>query len=122
MEVIGIRFCAVSKEAEKLAEFLGDGIGLPKRDVGGEESKEFNGAIFPAGTSWIEVWPESEQLPEGIMLQIEVDNADEFAEHARKSGLEPHGPFEAYGEKVYYLHAPTGLPVTFQSRMQLKTE
>ena len=51
------------------------------------------------------------------MLQVEVDNADEFAENARKNGLEPHGPFDAYGEKVYYLHAPTGLPITFQSKV-----
>ena len=34
MKVLGIRFCSVSGEAEKLAVFLRDGLGLPARDMG----------------------------------------------------------------------------------------
>ena len=57
-------------------------------------------------------------MPKGIMLQIIVDNADELAEQARMGGLEPSGPMDAHGERIYCLTAPTGLAVTFQSKFQ----
>lgn len=116
MEVLGIRFCSVSDDAEDLAHFLGGGLGLPERRVT-EDSAPFSGAVFPAGESWVEVWPESPGMPAGIMLQIVVDDADAWAENARKNGLEPVGPTDAHGERIYYLNAPGGLPVSFQSRL-----
>ena len=123
MKVLGIRFCSVSGEAEKLAAFLRDGLGLPARDMGetaGQTTKpgDFPGAVFPAGESWIEVWQEGPGMPAGLMLQIVVDDADAWAEQARGNGLEPQGPVDAYGERIYYLQAPTGLPVSFQSRQR----
>jgi hypothetical protein len=60
VKVIGIRFCAVSPEAQELADFLGNGLGLPQMAQGGAgaDTDTFRGAVFPAGESWIEVWPE----------------------------------------------------------------
>jgi len=49
-----------------------------------------------------------------------VDDAAAFAAHAKKNGLDPQGPVDAHGERIYFLQAPSGLPITFQST--LKTE
>ncbi len=116
MEVLGIRFCSVSPHAEELAKFLGNGIGLPKTEMPKSESG-FAGAVFPAGESWIEVWPEGPGMPGGIMLQIVVDDADAWAENARRNGLEPSGPVDEHGERIYYLQAPGELAMSFQSRL-----
>jgi hypothetical protein len=118
MNVLGIRFCTVSDDARELAAFLGEGLGMPQLEWEvPPETDEFLGAVFPAGGSWIEVWPEGPEMPAGIMLQILVDDADAWAERARANGLEPRGPNDAHGERCYYLAAPGGLPVTFQSRL-----
>lgn len=117
MKVLGIRFCTVSKQAEQLAGFLKDGLGLPETDMG-VTGDDFMGAVFPAGEhSWIEMWPESEHMPATTMLQIVVDDADAWAEQAKSNGLEPHGPTDAHGERIYYLQGPDGLPISFQSKL-----
>jgi hypothetical protein len=116
MQVLGIRFCSVSEHAEDLAGFLGGGPGLPERKLT-DDAAPFSGAIFPAGESWIEVWPEAPGMPAGIMLQIVVDDADTWAETARENGLEPTGPTDDHGERIYYLNAPGGLPISFQSKL-----
>ncbi len=119
VEVLGIRFCSVSTDAEELADFLGGGLGLPLMDWEvPTESKDFMGAVFPAGdASWIEVWPAGPEMPAGVVLQILVDDADAWAARARENGIEPHGPSDAHGERCYFLQAPGGLPITFQSRL-----
>ena len=124
MEVLGIRFCSVTREAASLAAVL-DALGMPRRDMTdaaspGSDSAAFSGAVFPAGSGWIEVWPEGPELPAGILLQIVVDDAAAFAANAKKNGLDPQGPVDAHGERIYFLQAPSGLPITFQSA--LKTE
>jgi hypothetical protein len=118
MEVLGIRFCSVSPEAESLAGFF-DNLGLGRRPMPEHESADgsFSGAIFPAGASWVEIWPEGPEMPAGLMLQVEVDDADAFAEHAKGNGLEPHGPMDAHGERIYFLQAPSGLQLSFQSKL-----
>ena len=121
MKVLGIRFCNVVKDAQKLSDFLKDGLGLPTLFGDGTDddsgSSEFRGCVFPAGTSWIEIWPEGPEMPEGIMLQIVVDDADAWAKQARANGLTPFGPTDAHGERIYYLQAPTGLAISFQSKV-----
>ena len=117
MKVIGIRFCQVSEQAEDIAKFLADGLGLPKTGFG-DSFSTFPGAVFPAGDSWIEVWPQGDGMPAGTMLQIVVDDADAWAEQARANGLEPSGPMDEHGERIYFLTAPGGLPVSFQSKQQ----
>ncbi len=117
MRVLGIRFCSVSAEAEEVARFLGGGLGLPERNMS-EDGAPFSGAIYPAGESWVEVWPEGPGMPAGIMLQIVVDDADAWADNARKNGLEPTGPMDAHGERIYYLKAPGGLAISFQSKLE----
>ena len=116
MEVLGIRFCSVSAEAEALAGFLGKGLGLPQRDMN-YQGDGFGGAIFPAGSSWIEIWKNGPQMPEGVMLQVVVDDADAFAAHAKSNGLEPSGPMDAHGERIYFIEAPGGLQLSFQSAL-----
>ncbi len=116
MKVLGIRFCSVTPEAEELSEFLGTWLGLPQRKMDGTEDCEgFAGAKFPAAESWIEIWPVTAEMPAGIMLQIVVDDADTWATEARGNGLEPAGPMDAHGERIYYLKAPGNLAVSFQS-------
>ena len=121
MEILGIRFCAVSEEGERLAEYLHQGMGLPLMEVEGlppPGEEGFGGAVFPASDgSWIEVWPEGPGMPPGIMLQIVVDDADDWAAQARANGLEPQGPMDAHGERIYYFKAPADLPVTIQSKI-----
>ena len=112
MNVLGIRFCAVAEEAQPMAEFFTQGLGLPQRDLGGGDS--FHGAVIPAGTSWIEIWQKSADMPAGLMLQIVVDDADAVAATARKNGIDVKGPMEAHGEKIYFAVAPGGLSVSFQ--------
>lgn len=126
MKVLGIRFCKVAKkdDAEGLAALLGEkGLGLKANDFGGGDG--FQGAVFPvdeAGAkgdgSWIEIWPAGEQMPEMTMLQIVVDDADAWAERAKKNGLDVKGPDDAHGERIYYLEGPGGLPVSFQSKVR----
>ena len=112
MQVLGIRFCAVADEAQEMAEFFTRGLGLPERDLGGGE--DFHGAVIPAGTSWIEIWQKSADMPVGLMLQIVVDDADAVAETAKRNGIDVQGPMEAHGEKIYFAVAPGGLSVSFQ--------
>ena len=48
MEVLGIRFCSVTQEAESLAGFL-EALGLPRRGTGDDApptSGEFQGAVY----------------------------------------------------------------------------
>ncbi len=116
MQVLGIRFCLVGNDSKNFATFLGDGLGLPATDMG-SSGEDFMGAVFPAGDSWIELWPESERMPAMTMLQLVVDDADAWAEQARRNGLKPDGPTDAHGERIYYLHAPNGMPMSFQSRL-----
>jgi len=112
MRVRAIRFCSVSAQSEDLIRFFREGLGLPTRGAG-EHAAE--GAVFPAGESWIEIWKEGPGMPAGTTLQIVVDDADSLAQQARANGLEPEGPMDAHGERIYFLKAPNGLPVTFQS-------
>ena len=116
MKVIGIRFCQVSEQAEEIARFLGEGLGLPKTDLG-DDGGSFPGAVFPAGDSWVELWAPAEGMPTGTMLQIVVDDADAWAERARANGLDPKGPMDQHGERIYFLTAPGGMPVSFQSTL-----
>lgn len=115
MKVIGIRFCSVGKDSEATAAFL-DKLGLPQTDMG-YDGDGFGGAVFPAGDSWIELWGEGPGMPAGIMLQVVVDDADAFAAHARDNGLSPEGPMDAHGERIYFIEAPSGLKMSFQSRL-----
>lgn len=120
MKVLGIRFCTVSPEAQALAACLG-ALGLPQMDLSGvlppPPDGSFGGAIFTAQDSWVEVWPEGPGMAVGTMLQIVVDDADAFAAHARGNGLAPEGPMDAHGEHIYFLKAPGGLQVSFQSKL-----
>jgi len=117
LKPLGIRFAKVAPVAESagLAEMLRL-LGMEEQDMG--EADGFAGAIFPAeGESWVEVWPEADGIPNGYMLQIVVEDADAVAAEAKTNGLAPHGPIDAHGERIYYLTAPGGLPVSFQSKL-----
>lgn len=120
MKVLAIRFCTVSPEAKALAGFFG-ALGVPQMDLTGilpsPEDGSFPGAIFTANESWIEVWPEGPGMPAGTMLQIVVDDSDAFAAYAKANGLSPDGPMDAHGEHIYFLKAPGGLQVAFQSAL-----
>ena len=123
MQILGMRFCRVAKkdDAAGLADMLGK-LGLKARDLGLDNADGFPGAVFPIEhnkeNSWIEIWPATGEMPELSMLQIIVDDADAFAEQARKNGLDPKGPDDAHGERIYYLEAPGGFPVSFQSKLK----
>ena len=120
MKVLGIRWCQVSEDAEALAGFLGSsGLGIAPRDLGMPDDGTFHGAVLPAGEgSWMEFWPSSEGMGEMTMLQIVVDDADAFAANARANGLDPKGPTDAHGERIYMLTAPNGQQISFQSKVE----
>jgi hypothetical protein len=115
MRVLSIRYCSVTSQAEELAEFF-RALGMQDR-IGSvsDPGSVFSGAVFPAGESWVEVWPQRPQMPAGVMLQIIVDDADAFAEHASSNGLTPQGPMDAHGERIYFLKGPGELQISFQS-------
>jgi hypothetical protein len=120
MNVLAIRFCTVSPEAQALAGFFG-ALGVPQKDLSAvlppPADGSFGGAIFTATDSWIEVWPAGPGMPVGTMLQLVVDDADAFAAQARLNGLAPDGPMDAHGEHIYFLRAPGGLQVSVQSTL-----
>ena len=124
MKFLGIRFCRVAKRenAEELANMLGEtGLGLKAIDMPAIDGLDgFQGAVFPVeanpGASWIEIWPANEDMPEMVMLQIIVDDADAWAANARANGLSPKGPDDAHGERIYYMEGPSGLPIAFVSK------
>lgn len=119
MKVLSLRFCTISPEAAALQAFF-QALGLPPMQSSETaENDPTSGGIFLAGDSWVEVWPEGEGMPAGTMLQVVVDDADAFADQARQQGLEPQGPMDAHGKRIYFLEAPTGLPVSFQSKLDL---
>lgn len=117
MKLLGIRFCSVSAEAKQDIEFFNQGLGLNNSF---ESNADFIGGVFPCedNSSWLEVWQQSEQMPAGIMLQLVVDDADAFAAQAKSSGIEPHGPVDAHGERIYYVQSPSGLNLSFQSKLE----
>ncbi len=117
MKLLGIRFCQVSEAAAEMADFLENSLGLAPRPMVDSTASEFNGAVFPAGggDSWIEIWPVTEGMSAGVMLQLVVDDIEAMAAHARSQGLDVHGPVDAHGERIYYAKPPTGLAFSFQS-------
>jgi hypothetical protein len=119
MRVLSIRYCSVTPQAEELAEFF-RALGMQDRmNAAASGAAAFAGAIFPAGDSWVEVWPQRPQMPPGVMLQIIVDDADAFADYAASNGLTPQGPMDAHGERIYFLKGPGELQLSFQSAAKL---
>ena len=118
MQPRSIRLCAITPEADALVEFLGLGLGFPceARELSDDPDAPKGGLFHTQDGSRIEVWPEGTGMPAGMMLQVEVDDADEAAAYARRQGLAPKGPMEADGERMYYLLAPGGLAMTIQSK------
>lgn len=129
MKVLGHRFCVVAPSNEAFGfSVLLRSLGLSPKEIftSGKQpddadftAADFGGASFETGNehSWVEIWSEVEGTPKGIMLQLVVDDADAFAETARENGLEPHGPVDAHGERIYFVTAPTGMAVSFQSKL-----
>ena len=119
MKPLSIRFCAVSPDADALVEFLGLGLGFPcvSKDLTNDPDGPKGGLFHAGDDSRIEVWKDGPEMPAGIMLQVVVEDADAVAEHARANGLDPKGPMLTKEEKMYYLLAPGGLAMTFQSKL-----
>jgi hypothetical protein len=116
MEALSMRFANVVDNSTEISGFF-DSLGLGRMELP-EEASGFEGSIHLAGDSWIETWQSGDGMPSGLMLQIVVDDAEEFAEHARRNGLDPEGPIDAHGERIFMLTAPGGLQVSFQSRLE----
>ncbi len=119
MKALSMRIANVVENSTEISGFF-DSLGLSRMDMP-EEAAGFEGSIHFAGESWIETWQTGEQMPIGLMLQIVVDDAEEFAAHARENGLDPQGPMDAHGERIFMLTAPGGLQVSFQSRLEPET-
>lgn len=117
MKILGIRFCSVSKDAEADIDFFENKLDIKNTF---DNQPEFQGGVFPTEdkSSWVECWQASEKMPEGLMLQIIVEDADEFAENAKSNGVEPYGPVDAHGERIYYIKTPSGISMSFQSKIQ----
>ncbi len=94
-------------------------LGLHQLDMSAPDGEAtFEGGIFPAkDSSWVEIWQASDHMPAGVMLQLVVDDADAFAANARSNGLLVGEPTDAHGERIYFLQAPGGIPMSFQSKV-----
>jgi hypothetical protein len=124
MKVLGHRFAHVAEpdDAQAFNTML-QSLGLTPLDLNailGSEAAAFEGAVYETGPdgSMVQIWAAGEQMPAGTMLQIVVDDAEAFADHARSNGLDPQGPFDMHGERVFMLTAPGGMPVSFQSKLK----
>ncbi len=119
MKIKTIRFCVVDPEAPALASFLKETCGFDERPMPTPEGYEgFAGAVFPTSSDesgWVELWKDGPGMPAGLMLQVVVEDADEWAEEARARGLEVGKPMDAHGERIYFVKTPTGLPMSVQS-------
>ncbi len=118
MKPLSLRVCAISPEADALVEVLGLGVGFPcvAKELSDDPDAPKAGVFHAEGGSRLEVWPEGRGMPAGMMLQVEVEDADATAAYARRQGLEPKGPMETADERLYYLLAPGGLALTIQSK------
>lgn len=118
MKVLSMKFCTVSEKGFELANFFSL-LGLEKHQRHTEEIEkhDFSGTLFLTGDSKIEVWQETIDMPSGIMLQLTVDDADEFATYAKNNGLEPDGPIDSKTARIYFVRAPNGLQMSFQSTL-----
>ncbi|MDX8288815.1 hypothetical protein SLL00_03380 [Metabacillus indicus] len=112
MNVLGYRYVTVSEHSMEMADFFQNKLGIPN---GREETADNQGGVFTAGDSQLEFWKKSDCMPESVMLQIIVDDADEFAEFASARGIKLDGPMFEEGEKIYALTAPDGMPLTIHS-------
>ncbi len=117
--MLGIRFASVSskEDTEATAAALAT-LGLTNTLTDGA-IEGFSGAIFPThdNASWAEFWAEADGMPKGVMLQLVVDDADAYAARAKSGGLDPQGPIEAHGERIYMLRLPNGIQASFQSKL-----
>lgn len=115
MPVLGLRYCLVAppEEAEAISSVF-TGLGLWNTLDGGPA-----GSIFPTedGASWAEIWPAGDGMPEGVMLQLVVDDADAYAVRAKEAGFAPEGPMDAHGERIYFLRLPGNRQMSFQSAL-----
>jgi len=116
MEILGIRFCTVTAQAKEELDFFENKLSLKNNF---DSNNDFVGGVFSTEdqSSWLECWQASEQMPSGIMLQLVVKDADAFAKNARLNGLQPSGPVDAHGERIYYLKTPSGMNMSFQSKL-----
>ncbi|MCD5325233.1 MULTISPECIES: VOC family protein [Pontibacillus] len=112
MKVLGYRYGEVSEHSEAMVDFLQNKLGLKNS---WEDTEDYRGGIFKAGESWLEFWHKNECMNALTMLQIVVDEGDDFASFAKEQGVEIHGPIEENGEKIYSVQAPNGMPVTIVS-------
>ncbi|WP_345243873.1 hypothetical protein [Pontibacillus salipaludis] len=115
MKVLGFRYVDVSEKSDEMVDFFQHKLGM---ENSWSDTEDYRGGIFKAGGSWLEFWHKNECMNALTMLQIVVDEADEFASFAKEQGVEIHGPIEEHGEKIYSLHAPNGMPVTIISTIQ----
>ncbi|WP_226580928.1 hypothetical protein [Halobacillus litoralis] len=115
MKVLGYRYVDVSDKSDDMVDFFQNKLGIENAWT---NTDEYRGGIFKAGDSWLEFWHKSECMVGVTMLQIVVDDADAFADYAKKQGTDIHGPIEEHGEKMYSLTAPNGMPVTILSSIE----
>lgn len=114
MTVKAVRFCQVNDDNAPMVKFFED-LGLEKKsDCGGSE---FPGSVFLARNDWIEQWQSGDSMPAGTMLQLEVDDADVYAERLKSNDYQVFGPMEQHGEKMYFVTAPNGLQLSILHKL-----
>lgn len=115
LKLLGYRHVTVSEESEQMVDFFENKLGLANSWT---ETDKYSGGVFKSENSWLEFWGKSEDMPEMTMLQLIVDDADEFAACIKTSGVELNGPVEERGERIYSMTAPNRMPVTIQSSIK----
>ena len=111
------RFMFTAKDYAKAVAFYRDGLQLPLDhdwDFGPGDA----GSVFKAGMGMVEVFspaPGSEYVkPSGISMLLQVDNVDEWVDHARDRDLsvveEPCT--QPWGQRTLRLCDPDGITVT----------
>ncbi|KGX93042.1 hypothetical protein N781_13295 [Pontibacillus halophilus JSM 076056 = DSM 19796] len=115
MKVLGYRHVTISDQSNEMVDFFENKLGLTNE---WDNREGYEGGIFKSGNSWLEYWQSGKALSPTIMLQLVVDDADEFAQFAKHRELDLHGPIVEHGEKIYSLTAPNGMPMTIQSTIK----
>lgn len=114
MTIKSIRFCQVNEDNAEMVKFFDD-LGLSKKSDC--DSADFPGAVFLAGDNWIEQWQSGDSMPSGTMLQLEVDDAEAYAERLKSSEYQVFGPMEQHGEKMFFVTAPNGLQLSILHKL-----
>ncbi len=100
--------------------------GVPKGDEIGFSKKKHHASLLILRMDSLKEIANKVKAPYGTARNWKTDkgfkqeskrHADEFAKNAKLNGVEAYGPVDAHGERIYYIKTPSGVNMSFQSKV-----